>query len=91
MNRQREWFQRNDRRIEWGFVAVFGALLLHAIADVSGLLGDPGFRPRAHLVLTAGMFLGPVAALMARRSRGVAMALALVSIVLTLGSLRVPG
>lgn len=91
MNRHLEWFRRNDRRIEWGFVVLFGALLIHAIADANGLLGSPGFRPRRHLVLTTGMLLGAIAPLVAPRSRRVAIALALVSLVLTLGSLRVPG
>ncbi len=91
MNRRPAGLSRIDRRFEWGFVVLFGALLVHAIADASGVLGTPGFRPRGHVVLTTGLFLGAVAPLATRRSRGLMVALGIASIVLTWGSLRIPG
>lgn len=91
MNRPVAWLQRNDRRIEWGFVVLFGALLVHAIADASGVLGTPGFRPLGHVVLTTGMFLGAVAAVVAPRSRRLMIALGIASVGLVLGSLRIAG
>ncbi len=83
------WVRRHDRRMEWGFFAVFGVLFLYAGADALGILpGEPGWRPRASVVMTAGLLLQPTAALVGRRVRALQFALLALSIALMVGSLR---
>jgi hypothetical protein len=89
MNRALRWLQVNDRGIEWAFVAIFGVLLLHAIADAAGLLGTPGYRPRAMVVASAGMFIGSLAPALGRRVRAMMFVASLVAIALMFGSLRI--
>jgi len=83
------WVRRHDRRIEWGFFAVFGVLFLYAGADALGLLpGEPGWRPRASVFMAGGLMLQPTAALVGRRMRALQFALLALSIALMVGSLR---
>ncbi len=89
MSKASAWLARNDQRIQWGFVAFFGALLMYAIADVYRLLpGEPGWRPRALVVMNAGLLLQPTAALLGRRSRPLQIALWFLSAALVFGSVR---
>lgn len=88
MNRLGRWFQQHDRTIEATFAVIFGGLLLHAIADVNGWLGAPGFRPRGTLVFTIGCFVGTIAPLIGRRTRMLQLVMAVTSISLMFWSLR---
>jgi hypothetical protein len=83
------WVLRQNRRIEWGFFAVFSALLLYAGADALGVLpGERGWRPRASVVMVTGLLLQPTAAIVGRRVRAVQFALLALSLVLLFASLR---
>lgn len=83
------WVRRHDRHMEWGFLALFSVLFLYAGADALGLFpGEPGWRTRASVVMTAGLLLQPAAAIVGRRVRALQFALLALSLVLMLGSLR---
>jgi hypothetical protein len=89
MNQFFAWVRRHDRRMEWGFFALFSVLFLYAGADALGILpGEPGWRPRASVVMTAGLLLQPTAAIVGRRVRALQFGLLALSLVLILGSLR---
>ena len=84
------WVRRNSRRMEWSFFALYSGLFLYAGADALGILpGEPGWRPRASLVMTAGLLLQPTAAIVGRRVRALQFPLLALSIALMVGSLRI--
>lgn len=90
MNDFSAWMLRNNRRIEWAFIALFAALLVYSIADALALMpGERGWRPRASVVMGVGLLLQPTAALVGRRSRPLQIALLVLSIALCMGSLRI--
>lgn len=65
---------------------LFGGLLLDAVADAAGVLPvEPGWRPRATDVMSAGLSLQPMAALVGRRSTARRYTLLVSSLVLIFG------
>ena len=75
--------------IEWAFLVIFGLLLGYAL--VAWLEIHPSIRvhnPRGFLLLTIGMFLQPVAALLLRRSRPVAYTLLAISLLFLVAAIR---
>lgn len=64
------WHARFERRIEWGFLFVFLALLGWNVLDLLGLSPwEPGWRPLQSTLLASGLVLQAIAALVRPRSR----------------------
>lgn len=86
------WMLRNSHRIQWTFFGLFGALFLFAIGDALRLVpGEPGWRPRAMVVLSLGLLLQPIASLVGNKSRALRLTLLVLSVALCVGSLRISG
>lgn len=80
---------RFEGLIEWAFVVIFGMLFVYAI--IAWLETHPSVRlhnPSGMLLLTTGMLLQPVAALLRRRSRVASYALLAASLGFLVATIR---
>ena len=80
---------RFEHWMEWAFVVVFGSLVAYALVAWIELF--PSIRvhnPPGTLLLTIGMFLQPVAALLRRRWRFLSYSLLATSVVLLVAAIR---
>ena len=75
---------KNWLRLDWGFLAVMGALFSYALGKWAGVIGgEPNYsHPLRFVFLTSALFLQSAGSLARRRSRPVFYALLVTSVVM---------